>query len=662
MGKTLGSILLVAAAIAINVIPGAGQVISGALGSAIASTGVYATTAFSIASTVVTGLTLGLTAAGLQSAGSLLGLGPSLPKPDTTETAIKNPRPARVSAYGRLRLYGAYALYETSNPTTGTSWSSGDESGTAVDVYAVHDGKMSALVQRYLNDDPVTVSGSHVNAGADGRYGGLKVRFLHTTGLTPSTAFTEVVSLLGTDVWTSNHRGDGVVMMAVLCDPVKAEDFQDVYPQSSPPIPSLVADWQACPDPGAVDPLDESAWTFTHNPVRQLLHYMMVREGPKPALPKSDAGYAAELLALRTAWWDRKIAPTLSYWIAAAAVCDEARTLKAGGTEAKYRACLAHKHTDAHERVKSAILATFDGWMAPRADGAIVIYAGKYYEPTVSIGTDEIVSFTWNGGAVDDDQAVNELICSYVSANHDYNTVECDPWRDEADIADRGQVLSQTLDAQVPSHAQARFLAKRKMARVNTPDRGTVTTNIAGRAARGERFINLHIEEAGAVFFSGVAEITALSRTLSGGVTFEWVKADLNIDNWTALTEEGEPAAKGNRIAPLPLDAPVISAIASSFDGTTAFLDLTVTAPDRADLTWYAHWRVDGASVWGADTVYTDTAAGSAVALRVGPVSSDVTVEVEVAYRVSDGRLSPWSAADSTAIVSDVVIDGGVVS
>jgi hypothetical protein len=638
MGKTLGSILIVAAAIAVNVIPGAGQAISGALGSALASGGIYATTAFSIASTVVSGLTLGLTALGVQSAAGLLGLGPSMPKPVTTETAIKTSRPPRISAYGRMRLYGAYIIYETA------------DNGVAVDVYAVHEGQMSALVQRYLGDDPVTLTAEFVNAGSDGRYGDSKVSFYHTDGAVPGTPFSAVTTLLGSTIWTTDHRGDGVVLVAVLSASVKAEDFQTIYPQSQPPIPSLVADWQACPNPSSSDPLDESGWGYTENPVRHLLHYMLVREGPKPSLPKSDAGYAAELAALRSAWWAAKIAPTLSYWIAAAAVCNEARTLNAGGTEAKYRACIAHKHTEKHEAVKSAILATFDGWMAPRADGAIVIYAGKYYTPTVSIGPDEIVSYTYEGGGVDDDRAVNELVCSYVSALHDYNTVECDAWRDEDDITERGQVLSSSLDPGVPSHAQVRYLAKRLMQRTNAPSRGTVTTNIAGRAARGERFINLRIEESGAVFYDGPAEILSLSRSLSGGVTFEWVQADPAVDNWTAATEEGEPAAVGNRIAPTPLDTPAIDTATPATESGQSYVDLDVTAPDRTDMTWYAHWRIDGASVWGADAVYTDTAAGSPVALRVGPVPSGETIEVEVAYTVGDGRRSPWSASTSVVI------------
>jgi hypothetical protein len=212
---------------------------------------------------------------------------------------------------------------------------------------------------------------------------------------------------------------------------------------------------------------------------------MLVREGPRPALAKSNAGYAAALLALRQTWWARKIAPTLSYWIAATADCDSERDLKDGSTEARYRSCVSHKHTDTHQTVKAAILATFDGWLATRADGSYIIYSGRYYEPTVTIGPDEIVTYTWEGGGVDDDDAVNHLVCSYIAADSAYAVAECDPWRDEEDISRRGEELSDNQDAATPSWAQSRYLAKRVMARRNAANRGSVTTNIAGRAARG---------------------------------------------------------------------------------------------------------------------------------------------------------------------------------
>lgn len=638
MGKTLVSIVAIAAAVAVNVIPGVGQFLSAAIGAQLAAAATTAITTF-----------------GLTRAASLLGIGASGPKPETTESAIKTSRPPRVSAYGGpSRLYGAYILFETATD------------GTAVDVFAVHEGKIDGIVARYLNDDAVTLTGTSVNVGPDGRYRDNALNFYTTDGSAPGAGLPAISALV--PEWQG--RGDGVVLLGLTAKAVKAKRFQETYPQSGVPTPSIVARWQLCPDPAVADPLNEAAWTWTENPVRHLLHYKLVREGPRPALPRSHVDYAAELAALRLAWWNRRIAPTLDYWIAAAEACDEPRPLKAGGNEAMYRSCVSHKHIDQHKDTVGKILATFDGWIAPRSDGALIVYAGKYVAPTVAIGPEHIVNYTWDGGDVDDDQAVNEIVCSYVSAAHDYNTVECDPWRDEADITRRGQVLSAPLDAEIPSHAQSRYLAKRKMVRTNAKNRGSVTTNIAGRIAREQRFIDLHIEEAGTVFYSGPAEIVSLTRNIQGGVTFGWVEADPTVDDWNPAAEEGEPATKGDRVAVVGLDAPEIVAASVEFTGSVARLRIEVAnpLPTREDLTWLARWRDVGDSEWGGDLEFPEIDAGATIVLTTDLVPTDADLEAQVAYRVGDGRDSPWSDAVAVTTGSitfddtDVTFDSAAVT
>jgi len=619
MGKFLGSILTTIAGVALLFVPG-GQ----AIGVSLIASG--------LGQFVVTLLT------------------PGAPKPETVDSPLKTSRPPRVSAYGRSRLYGAYVLYEAVPAAAASGWVGGG-GDVAVDVYALHDGKIDGYETYYLNDDAVTLSGNVVNPGADGRYRDGAVRIYTTDGSTPGAGFPAIESLLP-GVWTADHRGDGVAALALTATGVKAKTFQETYPSSTVPTASVVARWQRCPDPAAVDPLDESGWTWTENPVRQMLHYKLTREGPRPAMDEDDAGYGAELAALRLAWWNRKIAPTLSYWIAAAAVCDEAVALKGGGTEPRYRSNVSHKHTDKHEGVIANLIATFDGWICPRSDGALIVYAGKYYAPDPVadlIGPDEIVSYTWNGGAVDDDIAINEIVCSYISAEHDYNSVECDAWRDETDIAARGQVLSDAQDIAVPSYGQSRRLAKRKIQKMLAADRGTVTTNLSGRHARGKRYVWLRLAEAGAIFYDGPVEIVKMSRALQGGVTFDWVAADPNVDAWNPATEEGEPAAAGPRVAPEALTAPEISAWAVAFDGTGARVELTVDSPERSDLTWYAHWRVDGAGIWGPDEQSTDVDPGTAVVLQTGYLAVDASIEIQVAYQTGDGRFSEWSIAETVS-------------
>lgn len=547
-------------------------------------------------------------------------LGPGLPKTETAETAIKSPRPPRVSGYGEMRLYGACVLYETG------------PNGAAIDAWAVHDGPMTSPVYFYLNDDKVThksgvsYPGGYVNGLPDGRYGDDTTRLWWTDGRTPGTVISLIVSELA-GIWSNNHRGDGVCMLYVRCASVKSKNFLKRYPNGAP-TPSIAAQWQKCPDPWAEDPTDQSAWTWTENPIRHLMHYKMVREG---------LDFAS------------KIAPTIEYWQAASDVCDDAVALKAGGTEARYRSCVTHKHTDKHADVTNAILSCCDGWIAPRADGALVVYAGKYYTPTVSIGPEHIIAYEWKGVGVDDDTAINELLCSYISKAHDYSSVEADAWRDEDNITERGQVLSSTLELPVPSHGQIRRLAKRKIAKINALYRGTVSTNIKGKIARGERFINLNLTEAGTTFINGPVEIIAIRRNMAtGGVEFDWVAADPNIDAWNAATEEGEPAAVGDRVALAPLDTPTITDADPEFsgDGSAAQIVVDVDAPDREDLTWYARWKLASSSVWNEQT-YSDIDGSASVTLVVGLVPLNSSIDVAVAYQVGDGRVSDWSATET---------------
>jgi len=317
-------------------------------------------------------------------------------------------------------------------------------------------------------------------------------------------------------------------------------------------------------------------------------------------------------------------------------------------SEPRYRGLVSHNLTDAHKATTARLTACFDGWIAPRADGALVVYSGRFYTPTVSITPEEIVSCTFREG-INDEDAVNSIAVSYFSKDNKWQSVATDNWEDEDNILQTGQVKTSALSDDVPSWGQARRLAKRKLARLMAPYQGTVITTSAGRIARGQRYINLNYTEGGTEFFNGPVEITALTRNLStGGVTFQWVAVDPNIDAWNPSTEEGNPAATGDVIASEPLETPVITSAVAEFGfdsgaGTQGVcIDIVATAPNRSDVTWFARTRTVGAAVWG-ERSYTDIAQGSTVEIVTEFVSADTMVECEVSYQVGDGRVSEWS-------------------
>jgi len=559
---------------------------------------------------------------------------PKGPKPEQQERSIRISVPPRISAYGRVRLFGAYILFDTA------------EDGYAVDAWAYHDGQIDGIERYYLADKQVTLNGgSYVIKDADGAYGDGDTILIGTRlGLPTETAFSELIAKVPS-IWTANHRGDGVVTGFMISKAVKQKNYSEVYPNGGPDQSPLslvvraqrVFDWR---DP-AQDVEDPDTWTWSENNALQVAHYYLVRVGKD---------------------WDTHFAPTLAYWTAFADDCDVAMPLKAGGTEPRYRSCLAHKHTDQHKVTLGNLLACSDGWVAPRSDGALLAFSGRYIEPDPDdlIGPGEILSFSWDDGIVDED-AINEIDLSYISSEHDYSVVDATAWRDEDSISAVGEKAT-PLENSVPSHAQARRLAKRLLSKTMAPYRGSVTTNWKGRKIRGKRFIPLHIEEAGAVFFSGVAEITRLTRNLqTGGVTFTWISADPNVDAWNPATEEGDPAPVGNRIAPAPLDTPTIDTATPvlSSDYTSAQILIDITAPDRDDLTWFARWKVSADAIWN-EQAYSDIDPGAAVTLLTGLVPLEASIDVAVAYQVGDGRVSDWSTTETVSTSTATLAPGPV--
>lgn len=570
----------------------------------------------------------------LGAAAQLLGGGAQAQKPQTTESAIRAPRPPRVRAFGVSRLYGASICYETVN-------------GTTVDVWAFHDGAASAIVRVYLNDDHITVTNGVVQALPDKSYQGGHVKAGWSLGLPRETAFAAVQAVF--PQWTAQHRGDGVVTGYLLKTPEKEKYFLETYPQGDQVAMSLVGQWTPVFDPRdpSQNAYDPTTWKHSENAVLAFIWYLMVERGKD---------------------WNTVFVPQLPRILAAINDAGSSQPLAAGGSEMRYRTCLSYKATEAPASVVGSLLACFDGWYIFNEEGHLILYSGRVYTPTVSIGPDQITAFSHQSGVADEDY-VNEIGVTYVSSLHDYNSVEAESWRDEDDIAKRGAIRSADLGAVVPSHTQGRRLAKRRMARNNAADRGRVTTNYSGRVVLGERYINLNLTEGGATFFKGVAEVISLERDeMSGGFTFDWVAVDPNIDAWNPATEDGEGAPVGNRYAPGPVPSPTINSVAIDRGENTAFetpgvkLTLVVSEPSGLGVTWYVRTRAVGGSAW-LEQAYPDIDPGPSVTLQTGFLSVG-NVEAEVSYRTADGRLSAWVGQDpiDTASVLPEAVTGLSVS
>jgi len=545
---------------------------------------------------------------------------PSVPKPDASERELKSPTPPRIYVLGKRRVFGSSMLFVNTTDSE------------TVDVWAYCEGPIHAVAQVYLNDDPVTITAGSVQPLPDESYAGNKVLAGYNLGAFTETAHAPVVARVPD--WTVNHRGDRIVSGYLVKQAVKADEFLEVYPQGDGVTMSLVVEGRLCHDPRnpGSNPLDPATWSYTDNAALHLLWYFMT---------------------YRSFDYATRIAPRLSMWISAADDCDVAMPLKDGGTEPKYRGCVMFSAEVEPKDIEEQFRQCFDGWTGRDENGCVLVYSGKVTAPTFSVGPGMILDYEVQS-FVESENTLNEIIVRHVSEPHDFNMVEPTPWRDDGDILDRGMIVSATAEYQVPSHTQARRLAKRQLARANAFNRGKVMLNHLGREAANHRFVALKIVEAGATFFDGIVEIISAERDYeTSGVTLDWISVDVNTDDWNPATEDGEPAPTATKTYLSPLEAPTIISASADFSDIGQSDDLggssvkgvriliAANGPIRDDLTWYARWRVNSGP-W-SERQYGDADPGPGVSLVTDYVPYGTMVEVQVSYGTGDGRTSAWS-------------------
>lgn len=540
---------------------------------------------------------------------SRLAAGKQDSTPQEGQINIRQAVGPRRSGMGRDRIGGTAVLYEAASD------------GYSCDIYALHDGEIDGFEAFYLGDDLVTLDGSGVVSHPDYYHtaAGQNVVSIQTRrGTLDQTAFGLSISKLP-GVWTEAHRGLGVAALELICAPVGENDYQKAYPNGLA-SPTTVARLSR-----VYDPRNEStAWS--PNSALGILFYLTYRYG---------AGLDFE----------RHILPAIDLWAAAADVCDEAVPLAAGGTEPRYRLGGTFSHDDVPSAVLDDLLATCDGWLWQRGDGSIGFRAGKFYEPTVTIGEEHIRGYTLQlGQAIE--QTVTEVRVSYIEPAQDYAEADMDPWRNNLEAV-VGRSLARDVSLPwVRSHTQARRLAKRISIGEAAPRRGTVTTDLYGLNAMGERYINLSIPE---LFGNEIVpvEVIDMEIDLMSGATITWREADPNIDDWNPEAEEGTPPGTVVPFVPEATQPPAdLAAEANTFSGST-LITVTFTGDydDRGNqiaIEYRIHDIGGGAAgTWQRSTFpAADDGAGN-YSYDVGPVIAGTTYDLRVAIITASGA---WTA------------------
>lgn len=595
---------------------------AGATAFAAAQTAIAST--LTLATLAKVGVSIGLSVL----ASSLLSR-PDTPKPQQGQIAIRQPIPTAKAGVGRGRISGAYMAYE-------------QVAGDSVDVLAMHFGRIDGFEAFYLNDDLVTVTAgvvSHPERYGDG------VRIYTRNGLSTETAYDEVVALIGDpEVWSEDHRGNGIASLALICPGVSLEKFRKVYPNALP-SPSAVARLSRLYDPRT----DSTAWSA--NAALAILWYLHFEHGL--ALDYDDID--------------------LESFAAAANVCDEAVAKKAGGTEPRYE-CHGVFDLDPTKApptaVLAAMLATCDGRLFQRADGRVALLAGKYVTPTVRIGRPHILQFSprFDRSA---ERRTSVVQAKYTSPPHAYSEQDADPWVIPDVLAEIGERTAQIDLTWVSSHGQARRLMKREAIRLEAWAEGSLVTDLVGLDAIDQRWIVIDVPEFDG-FSDLVVEVVSHETDPSGlGAIIEWRAYEVStLDAWNAAAEEGTAPAVPQEGDTGLLPAPTNLLVDVRGEANRPYLRIRFDEYARDDLTFEVKVRfrdTDGSwSGWESRRYQKgdlDTAGGR-TRIETGVVQPDLRYQVKVSaispggfYSDESAVYEVWAVDESPAAPVDIDAD-----
>lgn len=569
----------------------------------------------SVASAIaVTALTIGLQYAMM----------PKPPKPEDGRAPLTQPLPYRFFGVGKCRVAGAFMLWEAVD-------------GNLYSVQAIMAHPIDAYVDFYLNDDRVTLGGAgndEVQAIGD-RYANAVVKVWKRLGAVPETAYGDIVAQLGGQgIWTNDHRGDGQASLGMLCRTPKAENFTARFPYGKPAL-SAVGQWAKVWDfrDEDQDPEDEETWTWSDNSVLILAWHLCFN----PFGERRD--------------FRKAILPVFDMWQEEADVCDEGVALAIGGTEKRYT-CGGFDTTEhGPKSATNAILATMDGWMCTRGDGAVLIVAGKFREKYCTTLTDaDIIGYVTQHDVLFDDE-INQLTPVFNYPATDYSSTNTDFFEDTAAQIEAGRALPEEGHYDwCTQWRQARRLGKRDWQRIRQKKQGQIFANLSGINAVYKPWTRLQTP----VMIPGlngkvIANRKATFDLMNGGFRIDYAKMPDNpadIDIWVPASDEG--AAPPVPIKPVSdgIPTPIIDTVTVIASGGSVYLRVALVDPIRDDLTPRIEYRIHdiGGGTpgnWISQNFSDATPSGGLILLNTNPVPGDQNLDVRASYIGANGKPGP---------------------
>ncbi|MDX0318908.1 hypothetical protein GOC38_14800 [Sinorhizobium meliloti] len=605
----------------------------GSGGFAIGATTIsYASIASAIATTAIS--------IGLQ---ALLAQTPKPPKPEDGRSPLNQAIPFRTYAVGRTRLAGARMMWEA----VGSNLYS---------VQAIAGHRIKSFNRFYLNDDEVTVVDNVVTPlTTGGRYGAgsANVRIYTRLGATPETPYAEIVSALGADgIWTNAHRGDGQASLAMRAHNADAQDQQTAFPYGAP-SPSVEIDGAYCWDfrDPAQSPTDPNTWTWTRNSAVICAWHLCFNE----------FGFGLD--------YTKALLPVIDLWKEEADVCDELVPLKGGGTERRYECNGWDTTENGPKSGLNAILSTCDGHLVARGDGARILTVGKFRESRTATLTDaDIVGHQVQYDVLFEDEC-NRLVPKFTYPATNYTTCDTDFFEDTDAQLSAGRVLTQEGSYEwCHQWRQARRLGKRDWLRLRQKVKGSLDVRLSGINAVYARWVRLEtpnrLPRLDGKLLENRRSVLALTK---GGFSMDFVEQPDGIDDWNPTTEEGQQPPVPPAVNASNIPTPVINLIQAKASNNSVYIRVVVIDPADDSFIPVVRYRVAdiGAGTPGAWIEQAFPGAdpsGGYINLNTNTVPVDQELQVQVAFKASNGKYSNWSVTEEVTSTADPTPPGVVTS
>lgn len=410
-------------------------------------------------------------------------------------------------------------------------------------VFAGH--RINGYVAHYLHDEEITLSGdangsnvvapTHFYTSYDGGtfvYVSMQWRL----GLPLETAYS-YLTINFPELWTADHRGDGLASVVYAFQTAPESHFNDVYPNGRPE-PSAVIEGARVYDPRdeAQDPDDPETWTFSTNLALLRLHHLTQPFGGRLSL-------TGDMI--------------LEEWAAAADVCDQTVLNRTAEEEPRYHGGLWFRYDSDQVEIGQLLDEAGEMVLYEGPDGRIGVHPGEMVEPDVRITADEIVALKYDANK----SAARTVLAvrgRFTDPGKVYNTVDAAIHGDPYTGDDTQRTV--TIDNQaVQSHNHMARLQKLKFIRANAP-RVSITMHhdVTGpaRNVRYRRWVTVHypsrdMEEA-TVEIIGRPKLSPQDLTY----TFDGIIVPADLYDFDAAEEEGQPSGSAEEAVSLGIPVP----------------------------------------------------------------------------------------------------------